>query len=387
MGYNVHSDLSVQKSFDKPLKSPRLQPDTDRLRQRRGSQGHADNNFDLLMASMQDMEKSESKVMARLKTFAAKRKGPGETKADSGVLPAPVSLSSVPSEGHRDEKSGEWLKRMTFWKRPNDPAEGTVIPYHESPKSHRSDFSNNATQPKHPGSSTKRDRTSPMESSLLPYRNDRSPQDIGRSRKDISLPAPLAPKFPEKRGLPSAPNQFIVRTGKSDRGRSRTGSGEPGRSKATNRDSGRNRSSNQERRREERPNADSSRRPYGVGPALDGRYPALAPQLSPPAKQRSHQRTSSVPPAPGRNLTDPRKQYQVNRAVSRRSSYEAVDPFASPISMVHPLLSPMKPAPAPVSVPSTKPTNPFETPFDDSYAVTTEPGAMSSYNFSFPTRR
>lgn len=438
----------LRKNADATSTSHTIVGDAEKLRQRRPGEAKAASDMESFLPGDEQQRPS---LLAKIGGFISKRRGNHTAKrnSDSSILPIAKNVQPE-SEKAGDEANHEWFERLTFWRRGVAPVEediltapkGVTIP-HDRSASQESGFDYDVPPPRHPAtrhrSNEPRTRPDlrvdvakatatdshpkvivenpgynlePVVVATLPRRTMPTRKDSEATGRDyLAVPSRSQPKrvhdpkppawvaaVKNKQNLPAIPSGNLGRSSPPTRLRD-----------------------NQARALKTSNSSSPPRRPPGLLATTEdrGRDPTIPkPAVIADSRDRRRReerkreaRRSSVPPGANRSRADSGPRQQRNKSRTRSSSLDAIDPFATPVSMSKPLPLPLEPVklgpPANqaststvhvipsimVTKPSVSLVNPFSTPFDDSYAVQptgTGPGVpadRAAYNFSMPIRR
>lgn len=397
----------LRKNHSVASTSTKTSSQGDHVRQRRAADAQEKGDLESFLDT-HPKEDEQGTFFGRLKRFTTVGRSTHMAKKNSNDGIIPVANQNVPRtrpSNPRTHAGTQWFERLTIWRGGSSDAEPSVVEPRKEPSRRRA--------PSNPGLTVDVSKASaqfitpriilehddrPSEPVVVPTpRRPSVPSrqgsgDSNGSRRPgdyLSVPKPgphRPPKPPAwleaeraKKALPVLPDErprhYGPESGK-DRQRQNSGSDSDA-SRGPRRPPGLG--SDNER----------SRRPTYPKPAV-----LYEPRGRPSQSSRSrHSRNSSVPPLSERTRTDPKRQQQRNRVLSRPSSFDAADPFATPVKRTMELPAPLEPVKK-NSLPteSSAFANPFSTPFDDSNAVSskaanTELRSNATYNFSFPTRR
>jgi len=395
--------------------------DHDRLRKRRPGDVKVDSDLESFLDAAPRDERSA--FFQKLRTFTFGRRHVAKKDSDSAILPfAKSSELPMQSSEQRHEDSGRhgWFDRMAFWKRgvsgdgnaddsltaprgftaprARDTSPTSSLDHDISPSHHSG--SNRSSS----GSREKRKLTVDVAKASAPvimprivlerpdYRleliDEPTPPNAPRPSRTTADDAPgrnglhLAVPSSSRPRKPAPPAWVIAMQEKES---SLNGKARP-------------RGDPSDRDLERRPgdNSNGPRRPPGLEGERSGRYPAYPKPVATSTSrdryprnergERSLRRNASIPPRSPRAQTDPRRQQQRNRILSRASSFDAADPFATPPQPLKPLPAPLEPVK--LQAPRLKSNNPFSTPFDDTYAIKPNaPEKKPTHNFSMPSSK
>jgi len=342
------------------------------------------------------------------------------TGEERAKLVANSGVGTVRDIGPNDEPGYEWFDRVTFWKRgtSNDHSEDDVLTApravtipHDRSISQGSGFDYDVPPPRHPAANRVPNEprgkpaltvdvgkaSSPSiqpriilenpDHRRLPV-NEPTPPNVPRAARGIPEGVPgrdgshlTVPSSSKPRSAPKATPPAWVAAMKDKE--------LPPRVRADSSDR-----EIERRARGERSNSGSNepRKPPGLA------YPKPAATASPRDRypredrgDRSLGRNASIPPRSERKQTDPRRQQERNKMLSRATSLDAVDPFATPLQTTKQLPPPLEPMK--LQAPAMQSNNPFSTPFDDSHAVSARKSTSevqqnyTASNFSMPSRK
>jgi len=434
----------LRKNADATSTSHTIVGDVEKLRQRRPGEAKAASDMGSFLP---EDEQQRPSLLAKIGGFISKRRGNHIAKrsSDSSILPITKNVQPEPEKAG-DEANHEWFERLTFWRRGVAPVEedilaaprGVTIP-HDRSASQDTGFDYDVPPPRHPA-------TRPRSNTRLNLRVDVAKATATDSRPNVVVENPgynlepivattlPRPPMPSRKGSEGTGRDYLAVPSRSQAKRTRDPkppawvaaikdkqnlptipSESPGRSSPPTRQP-----ENQTRPPKTSNSSSAPRRPPGLPATTEarGRYPAVPKPAATADSQDRHRREerkrqarrSSVPPGANRSRPDSGP-HQRDRSLTRSSSLDAVDPFATPLSMSKPLPLPLEPVklgpPANqaststshmvpsimITKPSVSSVNPFLTPFDDSYAIQTTgtgpnvPAERAAYNFSMPIRR
>lgn len=438
----------LRKNADAASTSHTIVGDAEKLRQRRPGEAKAASDMGSFLPGDEQQRPS---LRAKIGEFISKRRGNHTAKrnSDSSILPIAKNVQPEP-ERAGDEANHEWFERLTFWRRGVAPVEediltaprGITIP-HDRSASQDSGFDYDVPPPRHPATRPRynepRTRPDLRVDVAKATATDSHPKVVAENPGYNLEPAVVAnlprPTVPTRRGSEGTGRDYLAVPSRSQPKRAHdpkppawvaaiknkkslpaTPSGSLGRSSPPTR-----LRENQAMAPKASNSSSPPRRPPGLPATTEdrGRDPTVPkPAVTADSQDRRRReerkreaRRSSVPPGTNRNRANSGPRQQRNNSLTRSSSLDAIDPFATPISMSKPLPLPLEPVklgpPANqasistahmipsimVTKPSVSSINPFSTPFDDSYAVQPTgtgpsiPADRAAYNFSMPIRR
>jgi hypothetical protein len=399
--------------------------DPEQLRQRRTGEVKMASDLESFLDT--DPQDQSPSFFQRLRGISFGRKHVAKKNSDSAILPFSKASQPVapPSDQQRVESGFDWFDRVNFWKRgpsnsdvPDDVsiASRSALIHNDQLAFQSSPFGRHVSSPRHPGS--KRVLNEPRgkpgltvdvvkasapgiqprivlehpDRRLEPI-NEPTPPNISRSSRRTAEEAPerdgqhlTVPESKSRKVPKPTPPAWIVAM----------------KEKESNLSGGtRSPVDTSERAGERRPSGGSNgpRRPPGLESDRGGQYPAYPrPVATSTSRSRNEKgdrrlgRNASIPPRSARVQTDPKNQQQRNRILSKASSFDAADPFATPLQASKSLPAPLEPmklqAPPQGPRKDWQSNNPFSTPFDDSHAI--KPDAQrnkTTYNFSMPGRK